>query len=76
LFGNICRLHWQKAFWLQNSKDKFTVDSAGTGSWHIGHHLMNVSLLLQKNKISISNQKDDNSAKLILMPLITSLRDG
>jgi protein-tyrosine phosphatase len=34
-------------------KDKFTVDSAGTGSWHIDILLMHVRLLLQKkNKIA------------------------
>jgi protein-tyrosine phosphatase len=39
-------------------KDKFTVDSAGTGSWHIGHSPDERSIAVaKKNKISISNQK-------------------
>ncbi|MFI0492226.1 low molecular weight protein-tyrosine-phosphatase, partial [Flavobacterium sp.] len=40
------------------SKKKFTVDSAGTGSWHIGHKPDERSIATAKrNGIDISNQK-------------------
>jgi protein-tyrosine phosphatase len=38
LFGNICRSPLAEGILASKlPKNKFTVDSAGTGSWHIGH---------------------------------------
>jgi protein-tyrosine phosphatase len=39
-------------------KDKFNVDSAGTGSWHIGHSDAR-SISTAKKKNDISKQKGD-----------------
>jgi protein-tyrosine-phosphatase len=48
-------------------KDKFNVDSAGTGSWHIGHSPDARSISTAKKKIvDISKQKEDNSIVMIL----------
>ena len=57
--GNIC---WAPlAEGILASKlpaNKFTVDSAGTGSWHIGHAPDERSINVgKKNKIDISHQK-------------------
>jgi protein-tyrosine phosphatase len=57
--GNICRSPLAEGILASKlPKDKFTVDSAGTGSWHIGHSPDERSIAVaKKNKISISNQK-------------------
>ena len=57
--GNICRSPLAEGILAAKlPKDKFTVDSAGTGSWHIGHSPDERSIAVtKKNKISISNQK-------------------
>jgi protein-tyrosine phosphatase len=57
--GNICRSPLAEGILASKlPKDKFTVDSAGTGSWHIGHSPDERSIAFaKKNKISISNQK-------------------
>jgi protein-tyrosine phosphatase len=57
--GNICRSPLAEGILASKlPKDKFTVDSAGTGSWHIGHSPDDRSIAVaKKNKISISNQK-------------------
>ena len=57
--GNICRSPLAEGILAAKlPKDKFTVDSAGTGSWHIGHSPDDRSIAVaKKNKISISNQK-------------------
>lgn len=57
--GNICRSPLAEG--ILSSKlpsDKFFVDSAGTGSWHIGHSPDKRSIAVaQHHNISISNQK-------------------
>ncbi|MBG6186089.1 protein-tyrosine phosphatase [Flavobacterium sp. CAN_S2] len=57
--GNICRSPLAEGILASKlPKEKFTVDSAGTGSWHIGHSPDERSIAVaKKNKISISNQK-------------------
>jgi hypothetical protein len=50
-------------------KDKFTKDSAGTGSGTLAISQMNVHCCA-KNKINISDQKRTTIQKLILMLLI------
>ena len=57
--GNICRSPLAEGILAAKlPKDKFTVDSAGTGSWHIGHSPDERSIAVaKKNKISISTQK-------------------
>ena len=57
--GNICRSPLAEGILASKlPKGKFTVDSAGTGSWHIGHSPDDRSIAVaKKNKISISNQK-------------------
>ena len=57
--GNICRSPLAEGI-LDSKlpKNKFTVDSAGTGSWHVGHSPDERSISVgKKNKIDISNQK-------------------
>lgn len=57
--GNICRSPLAEGI-LQSKlpKDKFIVDSAGTGNWHIGHAPDKRSVAVaKKNGISISKQK-------------------
>ena len=56
--GNICRSPLAEGI-LESKlpKDKFIVDSAGTGSWHIGHAPDERSVAIaKKNQISISHQ--------------------
>jgi len=56
--GNICRSPLAEGI-LESKlpKDKFIVDSAGTGSWHIGHPPDERSIAIaKKNQISISHQ--------------------
>ncbi|RTZ00873.1 low molecular weight phosphotyrosine protein phosphatase [Flavobacterium sp. RSP49] len=57
--GNICRSPLAEGLLASKlPKNKFTVDSAGTGSWHIGQSPDERSIAVaKKNKISISNQK-------------------
>ena len=57
--GNICRSPLAQGILASKlPKNKFTVDSAGTGSWHVGHSPDERSISVgKKNKIDISNQK-------------------
>ena len=57
--GNICRSPLAEGILASKlPKNKFTVDSAGTGSWHIGRSPDDRSIAVaKKNKINISNQK-------------------
>ncbi|EIA08919.1 low molecular weight protein-tyrosine-phosphatase [Flavobacterium frigoris] len=57
--GNICRSPLAEGIMASKlPKDKFSVDSAGTGSWHIGHAPDSRSIATaKKNKLDISNQK-------------------
>lgn len=57
--GNICRSPLAEGILASKlPKNKFTVDSAGTGSWHIGHSPDDRSIAVaKKNKINISHQK-------------------
>jgi protein-tyrosine phosphatase len=57
--GNICRSPLAEGILASKlPKDKFTVDSAGTGSWHIGHYPDERSVAVaKKNKLDISRQK-------------------
>lgn len=57
--GNICRSPLAEGILASKlPKNKFTVDSAGTGSWHIGHSPDKRSIATAKKySIDISNQK-------------------
>jgi protein-tyrosine phosphatase len=57
--GNICRSPLAEGILASKlPKNKFTVDTAGTGSWHIGHQPDERSIAIaKKNKIDISVQK-------------------
>jgi protein-tyrosine phosphatase len=59
LLRNICRSPLAEG--ILKSKlptDKFIVDSAGTGSWHVGHSQIHAQSQLPKQKnIDISQQK-------------------
>ena len=57
--GNICRSPLAEGILASKlPKGKFTVDSAGTGSWHIGRQPDERSIeKKKKNKINISTQK-------------------
>lgn len=57
--GNICRSPLAEGILASKlPKDKFRVDSAGTGSWHIGHKPDERSIAIaKKNKLDISKQK-------------------
>ena len=57
--GNICRSPLAEGILASKlPTNKFTVDSAGTGSWHIGHAPDERSINVgKKNKIDISNQR-------------------
>lgn len=57
--GNICRSPLAEGILASKlPKNKFTVDSAGTGSWHIGHAPDPRSIAAAKNhKLDISSQK-------------------
>ncbi|MGO4905992.1 low molecular weight protein-tyrosine-phosphatase [Flavobacterium sp. W20_MBD1_R3] len=57
--GNICRSPLAEGILASKlPKDKFIVDSAGTGSWHIGHAPDERSIAVaKKNQIQISHQK-------------------
>ena len=57
--GNICRSPLAEGILASKlPEDKFRIDSAGTGSWHIGHSPDERSIAVaKKNKIDISKQK-------------------
>jgi protein-tyrosine phosphatase len=57
--GNICRSPLAEGILASKlPKDKFKVDSAGTGSWHIGNAPDVRSIAVaKKNKLDISKQK-------------------
>ena len=57
--GNICRSPLAEGILASKlPKDKFIVDSAGTGSWHIGRQPDERSIAIaKKNKLDISQQK-------------------
>lgn len=57
--GNICRSPLAEGILASKlPKDKFVVDSAGTGHWHVGKHPDERSIgTAKKNGIDISNQK-------------------
>lgn len=57
--GNICRSPLAEGILASKlPKNKFTVDSAGTGSWHIGHAPDARSIEAAKNhNLDISNQR-------------------
>lgn len=57
--GNICRSPLAEGILASKlPNDKFLVDSAGTGSWHVGRSPDNRSIATaKKNGLNISNQK-------------------
>ena len=57
--GNICRSPLAEGILAAKlPKEKFTVDSAGTGNWHVGHAPDKRSIAVaKKNGLNISNQK-------------------
>jgi protein-tyrosine phosphatase len=57
--GNICRSPLAEGILASKlSKEKFLVDSAGTGSWHVGHAPDKRSIsTAKKNGLNIANQK-------------------
>ncbi|SHG47596.1 protein-tyrosine phosphatase [Flavobacterium fluvii] len=57
--GNICRSPLAEGILASKlPKDKFKVDSAGTGSWHVGRQPDERSIITaKKNNIDISSQK-------------------
>jgi len=57
--GNICRSPLAEGILASKlPQDKFTVDSAGTGSWHIGHQPDTRSIAIAKqHQLDISKQK-------------------
>jgi protein-tyrosine phosphatase len=57
--GNICRSPLAEGILASKlPKNKFIIDSAGTGSWHIGNSPDERSIAVaKKNKIDISKQK-------------------
>lgn len=57
--GNICRSPLAEGILASKlPKDKFIVDSAGTGSWHVGHAPDKRSIAVaKKNGLSISKQR-------------------
>jgi protein-tyrosine phosphatase len=57
--GNICRSPLAEGILASKlPKNKFIVDSAGTGSWHIGHSPDKRSIeVAKKHNLDISNQK-------------------
>ncbi|GIZ08757.1 low molecular weight protein-tyrosine-phosphatase [Flavobacterium sp. UMI-01] len=57
--GNICRSPLAEGILASKlPPNKFKVDSAGTGSWHIGHSPDKRSIAVaQKNNLDISKQK-------------------
>jgi protein-tyrosine phosphatase len=73
--GNICRSPLAEGILASKlPQNTFHVDSAGTGSWHIGQSPDERSIAVaQKTALIFLNKKEDNSAVLILILLITFL---
>ncbi len=63
--GNICRSPLAEGILTSKlPKNKFRVDSAGTGSWYIGHQPDKRSIAVaKKNKLDISQQKGRQFSK-------------
>lgn len=63
--GNICRSPLAEGILASKlPKNKFVVDSAGTGSWHIGRQPDQRSIVVaKKHNINISKQKGRQFAK-------------
>jgi protein-tyrosine phosphatase len=63
--GNICRSPLAEGILASKlPREKFLVDSAGTGSWHIGRAPDNRSIVTaQKNGLNISDQKGKHFQK-------------
>ena len=63
--GNICRSPLAEGILASKlPTDKFLVDSAGTGSWHVGRAPDNRSVATaQKNGLNISNQRGRQFSK-------------
>lgn len=63
--GNICRSPLAEGILASKlPKEKFFVDSAGTGSWHVGHAPDKRSIsTAQKNGLNITNQKGRQFSK-------------
>ncbi|MFV8270325.1 low molecular weight protein-tyrosine-phosphatase [Flavobacterium sp. GT2N3] len=63
--GNICRSPLAEGILASKlPKNKFKVDSAGTGAWHVGHKPDDRSVAVaKKNKINISDQKGRQFSK-------------
>ncbi|WP_338645907.1 low molecular weight protein-tyrosine-phosphatase [Flavobacterium sp. KS-LB2] len=63
--GNICRSPLAEGILASKlPKNKFKVDSAGTGSWHVGHKPDDRSIAVaKKNKINIADQKGRQFSK-------------
>ena len=63
--GNICRSPLAEGILASKlPKEKFIVDSAGTGSWHIGRQPDERSIAVaKKHKLDISKQKGRQFAK-------------
>ncbi|OCB69911.1 protein-tyrosine-phosphatase [Flavobacterium piscis] len=56
--GNICRSPLAEGILASKLPENFIVDSAGTGSWHVGHSPDKRSIAVaQKNGLCIDNQK-------------------
>ena len=56
--GNICRSPLAEGILASKLPKNFIVDSAGTGSWHVGHSPDKRSIAVaQKNGLCIDNQK-------------------
>ena len=63
--GNICRSPLAEGILASKlPKNKFKVDSAGTGAWHVGHKPDDRSVAVaKKNKINIADQKGRQFSK-------------
>ncbi|MCC9061378.1 low molecular weight protein-tyrosine-phosphatase [Flavobacterium piscisymbiosum] len=56
--GNICRSPLAEGILASKLPENFIVDSAGTGSWHVGHSPDKRSIAVaKKNGLCIDNQK-------------------
>lgn len=62
--GNICRSPLAEGILRSKLSNDFTVDSAGTGDWHVGHAPDKRSILTAKNNnIDITNLKGRHFSK-------------
>ncbi|MWB96401.1 low molecular weight phosphotyrosine protein phosphatase [Flavobacterium sp. GA093] len=63
--GNICRSPLAEGILASKlPKDKFIVDSAGTGSWHVGHSPDKRSIAIaKKNGLNLENQRGRQFSK-------------